>query len=825
MISQHIVTQPVFEAMFENYNFAKHNPVSTALNTLLNEFEKYGLEAEIRDLSSFYNSVRQRVKGLNSSSAKQQVLMELYEKFFKNALAKHAERLGIVYTPTEIVDFILNSAENILRTEFNCGLTDENVHVLDPFAGTGIFLTRLLQSHLILDVDLDRKFELELHANEIMLLAYYIASIQTESAYHGRKKTPTDYRPFPGIVLSDTFNLLSKRQLELSSKWLSENRTRAKRQQETPIKVIIGNPPWSAGQKSVDDKNPNFVYPELEKLISETFVKRSKATSKNKMYDSYKMALLWASERIEDKGIVAFVTNGSWIDGKADAGTRAYLSEIFDSIYVFNLRGNTRTSGERCKKEGGKVFGQGSRATVAITVLVKNSNESKQGCRIYYRDIGDYLSRKQKLSIIEEIGCISKDENWAEITPDKHNDWIKQRNPDYHLLYPVASMAVKSGKSNDSIFQLFSNGYKTARDAYLYNFSDSGCAHNAKLLISDYKNAIKAMHDDKLSSDVEEITNMFSKHARWDRELTNHLKRGKRTSFNKDRIWATCYRPFIKQYNYVDYLLANCKYQMDLIYPDRETSNPAINILQPAGAFSAIITEQMPDRGMAVQCLPRYRYESTVMFLHEKSKQRVDNITDVALNTFRSKCGDNSISKDDIFYYVYGVFHSQHYLERYENALDKELPRVPIPSHNKLFRTYSTQGRNLAKLHLEYETCNAFNLKEVTNLASLENERYKLGKKKMRFTDKENRSELIINDHCSLTGIPSDAHEYKVHGRTPLEWFIYQYHVSIDEYKGIINDANEWFDSPKDLISAIKRIVHVSVETTRIIKSLPDPFE
>ena len=453
MMAQHILTRPVFEALFEGYDFAGGNPVAQALDALRGDFGEFGLDNETRDLERFYESVRLRARGLDNSDARQHVLMELYQKFFATALKKDADRLGIVYTPAEIVDFVLASADHVLRDEFGRSLSDEGVHVLDPFTGTGIFLVRLLQSALIHDSDLHRKYRHELHANELVLLAYYIAAIHIEEAFHGRVGDDKAYEPFSGIVLTDTFNLHTER-MGFPKEWLPDNSERAERQQRLPIQVIVGNPPWSAWQRSSTDDNPNVQYPEIEKRVGETYAARSTATNKNSLYDTYKMAIRWASDRIGEQGIVALVTNGSWIDGNVDSGVRACLSEEFSSIHVLNLRGNQRTQGERSRQEGGKVFGQGSRAPVAITILVRNPDVGHEGCRILYRDVGDYLTREDKLTILREAGSIASIDYWRQITPDQHHDWIDQRDEAFQALYPIGSKDAKAGNSDETIFRL-----------------------------------------------------------------------------------------------------------------------------------------------------------------------------------------------------------------------------------------------------------------------------------------------------------------------------------------------------------------------------------
>ena len=482
MMAQHIITRPVFEALFDNYDFASGNPVANALNKLQNDFGEFGLENETRDLEGFYESVRMRARGLDNSEARQRVLLELYEKFFVTALKKEVERLGIVYTPIEVVDFILHSANEVLQDEFGRSLSDAGVHVLDPFTGTGIFLTRLLQSGIIQDADLERKYREELHANEIVLLAYYIATVNIEETFRGRRGEDSTYEPFNGIVLTDTFNLNKKEDEPtlFPKEWLPDNSTRAERQQKLPIQVIVGNPPWSIGQRSSADNNQNVEYRELEERVRETYVEYSTANLRNSLYDTYKMAIRWASDRIDEQGIIAFVTNGSWIDGNADSGVRACLAEEFSSIHVLHLRGNARTSGERRQAEAGNVFGGGSRAPVAITILVKNPNATHEGCKIQYRDIGDYLTRDEKLEALREKESISGFSNWETLTPNTHYEWIEQRSEAFEIFYPMGTKETKAGRADDAIFRLYSRGLATSRDTYIYNFSRDVCTENAE---------------------------------------------------------------------------------------------------------------------------------------------------------------------------------------------------------------------------------------------------------------------------------------------------------------------------------------------------------
>ena len=834
MIAQHILTLPVFEALFEGYDFATGNPIATALDELRRDFGEFGLENEIRDMEPFYESVRRRARGLDNSAARQQVLKELYEHFFRVAVKKQAERLGIVYTPTEVVDFILRSADHVLRDEFGRGLTDAGVHVLDPFTGTGIFLARLLQLGLVDDADLERKYRGELHANEVVLLAYYIAAVNVEEAYRGRRGEGAGYEPFGGIVLADTFNL----NVPQTAVFLTENSERARRQEKVPIQVIVGNPPWSAWQKSSADDNPNPSYPEMEAAIARTYAARSTATLKSSLYDTYKMAIRWASDRIGKQGVVAFVTNGSWIEGNVDSGVRACLAEEFTSVHVVNLRGNQRTQGERSRREGGKVFGQGSRAPVAITILVRNPDRESEGCRILYHDIGDYLKREDKLGILREAGSIAGiagaggEAGWREIAPDEHHDWVGQRDGAFQDLYPVGTKEAKAGRSDEAVFGLYSSGYKTSRDAYTYNFSRSSCGENARAMVRDYMGAM-VLRERRPEYSVEKAAAEHSAGVRWDASLKENLERSKRVQYSTERIRSTQYRPFVRTNCYIDYVLANRKYQQDRIFPLGGQANRAICVpgVGAVKGFSALVVDRMPDLEVVSksQCFPRYRYEKPDtqqgdLLLSEPELTRVDNIPDAALRRFRIEYRDRSITKDDIFDYVYGVLHSPHYRDRFVNDLAKGLPRIPFAPD---LRAFAKAGAALAALHLRYEDEDfpmyPLEIKSGTGRA-LRPDDYRLGTRPMRFTDKKRRDTLIVNERVSLTGIPPEAHRYVVNGRTPLEWLIFYYYRRTDRRSGIVNDANGWFAEPRDLVPAIRRIVHVSVETAKIVERLPDPM-
>lgn len=830
MMAQHIITEPVFSALFENYKFSQNNPVARALDKLREDFSEFGLEAELSDVEGFYESVRSRARGLDNSEARQRVLMELYEKFFTTAMKKDAERLGIVYTPVEVVDFILNSANWVLENEFGKTFSSDNVHVLDPFAGTGIFLVRLLQSDLIEFDDLERKYLRECHTNEIVLLAYYIATVHIEEAYHGRLQEESDvesYEAFPGAVLCDTFTSFEQSEdIGGVRDLLAGNSRRAKEQRKIPIQVIVGNPPWSAGQRSVADENPNADYPDLRLRVLQTYAKYSTASLKSSLYDYYKLALRWASDRIGENGVIAFVTNGSWIDGRADSGIRACLEREFSKIYVLNLRGNARTSGEARKKEGDNVFGQGSRAMVAITLLVKRSDNCTKDCEIVYKDIGDYHTKAAKLGIIKEWGSIGGVENWQRVTPNEQYDWINQRTKDFSRYSIIGKKTKKRDQDTSSVFSLFSQGLKTGRDAWIYSYSKEKMRVNAEKLM-DACNAVMCMSKNVKADQVRMNAVEHYPQIGWDDDIVRKIVKGDMMTYNVEKERISMYRPFVKKHCYLDYSLVQRKFLNDKIYPTAKKCSESI-YTSGVGAqkeYSVLITNCIPDVSMmpSGQGFPRYRFENIEEdqppdILSGLNDGSVNNLSNDVLLKMRSELSNDRIDMDDLFCYVYGLLHSLEYRERYKNDLMKSLPRIPF---YKCYMELIEAGKQLKKLHLEYETCEEYPL--IANCNTSERNMSAacvIGKKPMKLFGKKLNS-LKINEKMSLSGIPADAHEYVVNGKSPLGWFIDQYQYKLDDLSGIQSNPNDWFEDPKDLISSIKRAVHVSVETVSIMKALP----
>ena len=587
MLAQHMITKPVFDALFSDYSFAEHNPMSRAMQKVLDLLQQKNLHKERNTLQSFYDSVHLRASGIETAEGKQKIVVELYDKFFRNAFPRMTERLGIVYTPVEVVDFIIKSVEDVLQHEFKSSLQDKGVHILDPFTGTGTFITRLLQSGIIPHDRLPEKYKSEIHANEIVLLAYYIAAINIESAYHGILAGNIDgnvsddvpYVPFEGICLTDTFQMYEKG--DMLDEMLVDNSARRKRQKALDIRVIIGNPPYSAGQESANDNNANIEYPHLDARIRQTYAEHSAATNKNALYDSYIRAIRWASDRIGQQGIIGFVTNAGWVEAKTADGLRKCLAEEFSSLYIFHLRGNARTSGERRRKEKDNVFGQGTRTPIAISILVKNPQAEKQG-RIYFHDIGDYLTREQKLETIAELGSINgiaERQGWQEIVPDEFNDWLNQRDPNFDNYMPMGS---KDNETCNVIFKNYSRGLETNRDAWCYNFSDSFLRQNMQNMIGFYNSEVARFQaackglPENSQLDIENFIDTDATKISWNRSLKADLGKGRYYQFDESNITTALYRTYTKQRVYYSKGINAYLNQIPKMYPSSNLGNQTI---------------------------------------------------------------------------------------------------------------------------------------------------------------------------------------------------------------------------------------------------------
>jgi predicted helicase len=850
MLAQHLVTKPVFDALFSGYNFTEHNPMSLAMQNVLNVLHEHHLEKETDTLQGFYASVAERAKGIDNAQGKQKIVVELYDKFFRNAFPRMTERLGIVYTPVEVVDFIIHSINDLLQSEFGQTLGSKNVHILDPFTGTGTFITRLLQSGLIGKDQLPHKYRHEIHANEIVLLAYYIAAINIEATYHS---LIGDYQPFEGICLTDTFQLAEKE--DLISQLLVDNSARRKRQKKLDIRVIMGNPPYSAGQESANDNNQNVAYPHLDNRIADTYAACSTATNKNALYNSYIRAIRWASDRIGNSGVIGFVSGSGFIEKPVMSCLRKCLADEFSHIHVINLRGDIRKNmlSKGRAKEGQNIFGSGSMTGIAITLFVKNPL-SKRASEIYYHDIGNDLKADAKLGKIVEfhsVAGISTAQAWTPITPDAHGDWLSQRDDSFG---EFISLGDKKDKNSVVVFESYSRGVATARDAWCYNASHAVLAKNMERMIEfynaevqRYQAACKGLSKESYP-DIDSFIDFDSRKISWSVNPKQELAKGKQFTFEPNCLTASLYRLFTKQWLYYNRRFNERVYQMPRIFPDATVDNLVICVsgIGARSGFSALIADALPnlhtlDTG---QCFPLYLYDTPEdqakaaksaaqtddMFTSAApaphSRQRRDAITDAGLKHFQDAYPGEQINKQDLFYYIYGLLHSPDYREKYADNLSKELPRIPRVKSAADFWAFSKAGRALADLHLNYESVDMYPATLDGDAPGLDAAAYRVEKMKYGKKGKDKDLTTVIYNHrITIRDIPPQAYEYVVNGKPALDWVIERQCVKTDKTSGIVNDANDWavetMNNPRYPLELLLRVITVSLETVDIVGKLP----
>ena len=835
MLAEHLITRPAFDKIFENYKFSESNPVSNTMKKVLDQLDQYGFGNELKDLEKFYKGISNRLDGIDNSASRQKIIKELYENFIKTAFPKTAEKLGVAYTPVEIVDFILRSADEILKDEFDKRLTDEGVHIIDPFVGTGTFLNRLIQMNPVIEKeDLPRKFEKELHANEILLLPYYVSSINIEEAYYSRMGK--EYKQFPGITLTDTFNIYEPKDNTIPL--FKENKKRIERQKNATIRVIVGNPPYSSGQKSENDANKNTFHPLIHKSIKESYVKESSASNKNALYDSYIKAIRWATDRIgEEEGIIGFVHNASLVNKKSIDGLRKSLVKEFDSIYCFNLRGNAHIKGKQRKKEKDNVFGQSTRNPVAITFLVKNPENKKEKAQIKYHDIGDYLSRDEKLEKIKNFHCIKgieEKKKWKVIAPDKYGDWINQRDDSFDQFMPMGDK--KLGNQN-TIFSLYGHGVQTSRDFWVYNFNKNQVKRNSENMIQFYNQELKRLETKEFDAkNVDQFISLDKKKISWSSTLKAHFIRKKEGKFKRMYIRNSSYRPFTKSYLYFDNMFNHRISQNLKIFPKNDTKNKVICVSGVGEKnFSVLMTDSIPNVHYmpSGQCFPLYRFDEQLDNSQKSLLGDNDlpyNIADSTLNRFKyhykkltslNTKNPEHMTKEDIFYYIYGLLHSEDYRRRYKFNLDKALPRIPLVPE---FWEFSNIGRKLADLHLNYESQSPPGkmkvLKQGKEINTSELTPEDLQVKKMKI-DKNDKTKIQFNDHITISNMPEKAWEYKINGWSAPKWIVERYQYTKNTKTELVNDPNTYSEDPAYILKLLLSVITVSLKTQELVQSLP----
>ena len=826
MLAQHLITAPVFDALFDNYEFAKNNAVSIAMDLTLESFDNDENFAEDKKvLNSFYDSVRERAEAIKTAEGRHKVINELYNTFFKTAFPKMTEKLGIVYTPIEVVDFIIHSVSDVLKIEFGRSISDENVNILDPFTGTGTFIARLIQSGLIDKADLPRKYKHELFANEIVLLAYYIACVNIENAYHDVVGMD-EYETFKGIALTDTFQAYEdyiNEPTRMAFGMLDENSERVKRQNTSPITIIFGNPPYFGGKKSANDDTQSKSYPIIDSAIASKYIALSNSKSVKDIYDPYIRAFRLATDKLNGDGIVCFVSNGSWLDNNMD-GYRKSIEEEFSKIYVFNLRGNALGSGELRRKEAGNVFGGKSRTSVSITLLVKRKNHEGKA-KILYIDIGDFLKEREKLDVIKSYKSFFTDDvKLKEIRPDKHGNWIIKLNKSFDSFISLAidEKKKKFNTKNESFFVVHSLGVNTNRDAWVWNFSEKSMLCNMHRMVEFYNFQVGKKETDYDSTKIA-----------WSSSLTSHWQRGQKAIFDENQKKMALYRPFNQQHLYWGDKMIHRRGQFSEFFPTVNSKNLIISVnCKNKKGLSCLISDKYVDLHFVgdTQCFPRYYYKKKeiteqLSLMREGDDveeytqyERKDAISDYIFNLVQEKYGA-AVTKGNIFFYVYGYLHSPKYRETFADDLKKSLPRIPLVETADEFWKFSKAGEALAQLHLGYENVPPLPEVEVKG----DNGNYHV--EKMRFKSKADKSMIVYNSAITIENIPLKAYEYVVNGKSAIEWVMERYQVKTDKDSGIVNDPNLYAAEVGNelyVLDLLLSVIAVSVRTVEIVEKMED---
>ena len=805
MLIQHLLTERLFRTVFNNPDFTRRNVIANEIASVIDALtsQSFSRDDFLGRLDSFYVAIERTAETISDFSQKQHFLNTVYEQFFQGYSVKVADTHGIVYTPQPIVDFMVKSVAAILEREFGRSLADEGVHIIDPFVGTGNFIVRMMRE--IPRTALARKYASELHCNEVMLLPYYIASMNIEHEYYDATEM---YEPFEGICLVDTFDLAEDRQLPL---FAPANTQRVESQKETPMFVVIGNPPYNVGQVNENDNNKNRKYPTMDKRVRETYSQASGATLKNALADPYVKALRWAADRIGEEGIVAFVTNSNFLDGVAFDGMRKHLADDFDGIYILDLGGNVRKN-PKLSGTTHNVFG--IQVGVSVNFLVKKCGKAHSQTELFYARVNEFCRKEEKYRYLdkkEQYGNV----NWKRITLDKRHTWLTEGlHAEFETYIPLGSREAKAASSEavDVLFHVFSNGVKTNRDAWAYNFNRNALTENMSRMIDTYNEQVsKWERRGNQGADVDDFVVYDDTKISWSGDLKQDLKRGKIGQFANGKVSQSLYRPFTKSNLYFDRLMNNRVYVFPSIFPtpaaEEENRVICVSGLASNKPFQTLMAEMIPclDILEKTQCFPFYTYD-------EDGSNRRENITDWALAKFRALCGDDTISKWDIFHYVYGLLHHPAYSERYQANLKRELPRIPFAPD---FRAFAAAGARLAQIHVGYEEQPQYPLQQIETPQMALDWRVE----KMRLS--KDKAQLRYNGFLTLDGIPAEAFNYRLGNRSALEWVIDQYRVKIDKRSGIVNDPNRT-DEPEYIVRLIGKVISVSLETVAIVEGLPD---
>ena len=820
MLTQHLLTERLFRTVFNNPDFTRRNVIANEIEKVIDALtsQSFTRDSFLQSLDRFYAAIERNAARITDFSQKQGFLNTVYEQFFQGFSVKVADTHGIVYTPQPIVDFMVKSVEEILKSEFNRSISDSGVHIVDPFVGTGNFIVRIIEE--IQRPALEDKYTSELHCNEVMLLPYYIASMNIEHQFY---EVTGHYQSFEGICLVDTFELAEDRQYPL---FVPENAQRVESQKETPMFVVIGNPPYNVGQVNENDNNKNRKYSAMDKRVKETYAADSTATNKNQLSDPYVKAIRWASDRIGDEGVVAFVTNNAFLDGVAFDGMRKHLNQDFNCVYILDLKGNVRKDSMREGIPIGEkhtVFGLAAMVGIAVTFFVKSRGNEDH--KIYYSEVDWKATRREKFNVVEKARSVNNIE-WKELTPNENHTWLTEGlHAEFETYVPMGNKATKAAKSAgvDAIFKTYSGGVKTNRDAWAYNFNRNILTENMSGMIDTYNMQVfKWQHQENRNAnfpddEVDDFVVYDDSKISWSSGLKHKLKGGNIAKFAGAKIRRSLYRPFTKSNLYFDRVMIERAYLFPSMFPTpgTEAENGAICVsgLGSSKPFHTLMVEMIPcfDLLEKTQCFSFYTYD-------EDGNNRRENITDWALTQFRTNYLDDKIDKWGIFHYVYALLHHPDYREQYAANLKRNLPHLPyVPD----FWGFAKAGKRLAQIHAGYDNVPEYeggNGESSLRLVANEEVPFSWRVEKMRLS--KDKTQVIYNDSLIIDGIPAKAFEYRLGNRSALEWTIDQYRVKTDKRSGIVNDPNRP-DDPRYIVKLIQKVITVSLETVEIVKGLP----
>ena len=816
MLIQHLLTERLFRTVFDNPDFTRRNVIANEIEKVIDALTSHSFSRDgfLRSLDRFYVAIEDTARTISDFSQKQGFLNTVYEQFFQGFSVKVADTHGVVYTPQSIVDFMVRSVEEILQTRFKRSLSDSGIHIIDPFVGTGNFIVRIMRE--IQKTALAEKYQSELHCNEVMLLPYYIASMNIEHEFY---EATGRYHPFEGICFVDTFELAKDLHYYEASLFTEENTRRVENQKKAPIFVIIGNPPYNMGQVNENDNNKNREYETMDEQVRETYAKDSKATLKNKLYDPYVKAIRWASNRIGEEGVVAFVTNNSFLGDVAFDGMRRHLAGDFDAIYILDLGGNARRG---LKVSDANVFG--IRVGVSINLFVKTGRKINHPttngrgsvpAHIFYYRTDDLWNKKQKFDFLSKCEHISNID-WQTIRPDARYTWLTEGlHAEFETFIPMGTKEAKTLKAEamNVIFQTYSLGISTNRDKWVHNFNQNALAKNMSGMIEAYNAEVyRWERRENRDANVDDFVISDGAKIKWSRNLKRKLKQGRISEYTEDKVRNSLYRPFTRSHLFFDRIMDDEVASFPSIFPtlETETENRVICVagIGDRKGFGCFITNRIPALDLAFeknQCFPFYTYS-------EDGRNRRENITNWALEQFRSHYRDNTITKWDIFHYAYGLLHHPEYRERYQANLKRDLPHLPqVPD----FWKFAKAGQRLGEIHIGYEDADEYRIKKIETPGKPLDWRVE----KMKLS--KDKTQIVYNDFLTLDGIPAKVFDYRLGNRSALEWVIDQYRVKMDKRSGIVNDPNRE-DAPQYIVKLIGKVITVSLETVEVVEGLPE---